>query len=173
MEEIRDEEIRQKSGRTIILHEYHLPENINLDNIMNVDTIGMSAEKVKDMQNKVTQVFKTTEDLVITCAFINMNGMSNLMQSPKYVTEINYIKELGRLNLKQSYLRIYWNLFKEINEIQLKKQGNINFYQRKALKFGIIGDYSKMHFSFDYDPNIMDNKEYGKLKNIVTSKIRQ
>jgi len=162
--------IAQKSGRTIVLNEVHLPDNIDPNLYTKIDNIGMTLEKITDQKIKIDKIFQNDfTNIVRTAAFINVNGMSNLMNSTKYKKEVDFIQELGSQLLRQSFLRLYWNLFKEINHKQ-GEVGVLNFYSRKAAKIGFKADYTVMHFAFEYDPNLMIVDPYLELKANITKK---
>jgi hypothetical protein len=162
--------IRSEDGKTVVINEYHLPENLDIKLIESIDTLGMNADKVFEMKQKIDSILNP-EELVKVTAFVNVNGMSNLMASGKYGKEITMIKTLGINQCKQSYLRIYWNYFKEINDIQ-QKAGCKNFYQRKAQKLGIEGDFSMMHFAFDFDIHLMKDRNFKALKTQVVNRVK-
>jgi len=169
--EDKDIILRQISGKTIVENEYHFDmeylNKINIHNIVKVETIGMSMDKVIEQKRKIDKIVKDDLDLIKVCSFVNINGYSNLMNSDKYKLEINVIKTLSENKVKQSFVRLYWGVFKQVNEIQ-KNDKIMNYYQRKALKLGLNGDYTGMHFAFEFDPLICDNANYLRLKKMIT-----
>jgi hypothetical protein len=160
-----DQEIRitVSDGRTIVTTEYHIPEIEGIDRLVVVEPLGMTAEKIEEARRNILGLLETPKNIVTLVAFINVNGMSNLIVSQKYAAEVAMLKKLTASSLKQSFLRIYWNLFAEVNSLQ-HKANCFNFYERKAKKLNIEGDFSEMHFAFDFDGRFIKHKLFKDLK---------
>jgi hypothetical protein len=160
-------------GKSIILNEFQLPDlGDKLKDIIMVDSLGITADKIVESNQKIMAIVNTEEMLVRVISFSNINGMSNQMTSVKYEQEVRIVKELSAQRLKQSFLRIYWNEFKTINELQIKANLT-NFYSKKAKKLNYDGDFTNMHFAFDFDSRIMKEVKYIRLKKDIVSKLRE
>jgi len=163
----------QVSGRTLIDDELVIPkelfDKLDLERILRVDSLGMSVEKVMKQKETIDTIVNNTETLVEVVSFININGYSNLMQSDKYSKEVDIVKKLGNAKLKQSFLRIYYGVFSEVNQLQ-KERKISNYFSKKALKLGLKGDYRDMHFAFEFDKRICANTDYLSLKSEVIKK---
>jgi len=168
-----DLNIIQYHGKTLVSNEFIISnedmKEFKFDDLINVKPIGMSLEKVQKAKIELDNAIKGTDNLIKLVAFINVNGCSNLIQTNEYAKEANLIRTLSQKKIKQSLFRVYYGVFKQINEMQLKKL-NMNYYSRKALKLGIDGDYSKMHFAFEFDKELCENKLYLDLKNKIVNK---
>jgi hypothetical protein len=165
-------DIRVVEGKTVVINEFHIPVIENLESLIMVESLGMTADKVEDAKKQIDSIAENHTNMVKLIAFVNVNGMSNLIASQKYNAEVQLLKKLTSAQLKQSILRVYWNVFSEINQLQYKANCP-NFYMRKAKKAGIEGDFSMMHFAFDFDSRHMKNDAYIKLKKvIIASKVK-
>jgi hypothetical protein len=164
-----DYKIKTINGRTIILNEVHVPKIDNLIEHITVESLGMSVDKIKESHEKIQKLLGSDDEVVRTIAFVNVNGMSNLMNSTKYANEINNVKKLGKNTCKQSFLRIYWKAFQEVNIMQLDNRSS-NYYMRKAQKLNVQGDFRHMHFAFEYDESVANDNSFISLKDLILSK---
>jgi len=163
--------IKQIKGKTFVYSEVSKEDLNTFTNLIpEIETLGMSKEKVEDQKRQVDEIIGDMKNVAALVAFVNVNGMSTKMVSEKYDKEINIIKALRNANLKQSFLRLYVLEFRLVNEIQTKND-RMNFYMRKATRFELNPIiYQKMHFSYQFDETLFEIEDFKSLKNKIVNK---
>jgi len=141
--------------------------------IPNIETLGMSEEKVKEQNEVINKIIGDEANLINLISFSNINGMSKNMVSQRYAKEIDLIQKLSANQVKQSFLRINAETYKIVNNQQLLA-GKQNFYMRKAAKFGKeSNDYRNMHFAYSFDEALSFDKGFNDLRDLVVSRKKQ